>query len=206
MAAGHQGEAGILTLLRDIAGVHDVGRLDAGQLRSVVELEARYEASSAIPIRNIGVRMLSRRDACFVLLKDGSFRPPKVPTVYLVEEGAQEDSPHALCVDGAWFRVVGEEVIAGAAASDEAVIPLDTSFVIFPDRRSSSEVPCTFILPPIVFPELERQTARLGLADIISISPSLAADAYLRTAFGFPPTNALATLLIGCNQAPRAGD
>ena len=204
MANRDRAEARILELLRGIAGVHDVGRLNGEQLRSVVELEASYEASSVIPIHNVGMRLLGERNCCFVLLKDGSFRPPKVPTVFLVEEGARGDSPHAICVDGAWLRVVGQEVIDGSAPSTEPVIPLDTSFVIFPERRSSSAVPCTFILPPIVFPELESQAAGLGISNIISISPSLAADGFLRTAFCFPPANVLATLLIGCNLPPLA--
>ena len=203
MDARHNAEAGILELLKGIAGVLRVGLLTGEQLRIVAELEARYEASSVIPIHNIGVRLLSQRDACFVLLKDRSFRPPRVPTVYLVEEGAREDSPHALSIEGAWYRVVGQEVIDGSAPSAEPVIPLDTSFVIFPDRRSSHDVPCTFILTPIVFPELEGQAASLGITNVVSISPSLAADGYLRTVFGFPPTNALATLLVGCNLPPH---
>ena len=54
------------------------------------------------------------------------------------------------------------------------------------------------MLPPIHFPELEREADRLGVARIISISPSLAADTFLRESFGFPLTNTLATLLVGC--------
>jgi hypothetical protein len=204
METGTSAEARILEILRGVRGVNAVGRLNGEQLRSVAELEARHEATTVIPLHNVGVRLLARRDACYVLLKDGSFRPPNVPTVYLVEEGAREGSPHAICIDGAWYTVVGEEVFDASARYAEPAIPLDTSFVIYPDRRSSSQVPCTFILPPIVFPELEGQAIDLGISGIISISPSPAADSYLRTAFGFPPTNALATLLIGCNLPARA--
>lgn len=202
METGESTEARILELLRGIPGVHAAERLAGDQVRRVCELESRYESSSVIPIHNIGVRMLSERDACFVLLKDGRFRPPKVPTVYLVEAGAEEGSPHGICVDGSWYKVVGEEIIDESAPHAEAVIPLGSSFVIYPDRRSVTATPASFILPPVVFPELEGQGAGPGLSRIISISPSLAADEYLRSAFGFPPTNALATLLIGCSLPP----
>ena len=48
-------------------------------------------------------------------------------------------------------------------------------------------------------PELEREAAGLGISGIISISPSLAADGFIRDTFRFPVTNALATLLVGFN-------
>ncbi len=91
----------------------------------------------------------------------------------------------------------------GRPAPEEPTIPLERSFVIFPDRRRGQRVPCVFVLPPVRFPELERQSTRLGIAEVVSISPSLAADGLLREAFGFPLTNDLATLLIGCNWSPR---
>jgi hypothetical protein len=37
----------------------------------------------------------------------------------------------------------------------------------------------------------------MGLQEIMSISPSLASDAWLREAFGFSASNSLATLLVG---------
>jgi hypothetical protein len=196
-------EARTLGLLREIAGVHAVERLSAEQLTTVCEQEARFESSSVIPIRNLGLRLLSRRDACFVVLKDERFRPPNVPTVYLVEAGAEQGSAHGICVEGTWYRVVGEEIIKGRAAPVEPVIHLGASFVIYPERRGSPQVPCSFILPPIAFPELEARTGDWGVSSVISISPSLAVDGYLRTAFDFPPTNALATLLVGYNM-PRS--
>jgi len=190
-------------ILRSLPGVVDAARLDDAQRLRVVELEARYEGFSVIPVRNLGVSLLAGRDACFALLKDGRFRPPKVPTVYLVEQGIRAGARHGLEVEGAVYTVVGEEVLEGRAAYEEPVIPVDDSFVIFPDRRSGPGVPCTFILPPIAFPELERESGRLGISGIISISPSLAADTFLREALGFPPSNDLATLLIGFNTVGR---
>ena len=77
--------------------------------------------------------------------------------------------------------------------------------MIFPERRSGPRVPCLFLLPPFSFPELERQRPRLGIRDIVSISPSLATDALLRESFQFPLTNELATILIGCNGARLRG-
>jgi hypothetical protein len=198
----------IRELLRKIPGTIDVVRLDDGQRRSVVELESQYESSSPLPIRNIGVRLLGRRSACFALLKDSRFRPPKGPTVFLVEDGVPADSAgsgtagdpaRSLLVDGARYRIVGEEVIPGRDHSAEATIALDDSFVILPDRRSKAGVPCVFMLPPISFPELEAEARELRIRDIISISPSLMTDMWLRSALEFPPSNALATLLVGCN-------
>jgi len=186
----------IAEILRRIPGVVDLAQLDDEQRRAAAAIEARFSGASVLPVQNLGVALLPERGACFVLLKDGGFRSPKVPTVFLVEQGAREDAPHVIVVEGARYAVVGEEVIDGRAPGDETVIPIDQSFVIFPDRRSGPDVPCTFILPPIPFPELEREAGSLGISRIISISPSLATDTFLREKCGFPPTNALATLLI----------
>jgi hypothetical protein len=203
--------ARIQELLRRIPGTVEVAPLDDGQQRKLVELESKYESSSALPIRNVGVRLLGRRSACFALLKDTRFRPPKGPTVFLVEEGtpvgadaaANADPSRVVVVDGAAYRIVGEEVIAGRDYSSEATMPLDDSFVIFPDRRSRPGVPCIFMLPPISFPELETEAQSLGIRDILSISPSVATDMWLRSTFRFSPSNTLATLLVGCNSEPE---
>lgn len=196
--------AGIERILRGLPGVVAAARLDDRQRLRVVDLEAQAERSSVLPVRNLGVGMLAELPLCFALLKDSTFRPPGVPTVYLVEEGAPHDSPHVLTVEGVRYAIVGEEVMDGAPAYAETTIPLDTSFVIFPDRRSGPDVSCFFMLPPIHFPELEREADRLGVSGVISISPSLAADTFLRESFGFPPTNTLATLLVGCTAADSA--
>ncbi len=189
----------ILEILLSIPGVHRAVQLSDEQRRRAVELEARHEQASAIPVRNLGVRLLEDRHRCYALLKDSTFRPPRVPTVYLVEEDAPEAGENILVVAGRRYAVIGEEVPDGTGPYSEATIPLEGSFVIFPDRRRSAAMPCVFVLPPIPFPELEREAALLGIRDIVSISPSLATDALLRDSFGFPPTNDLATLLIGCN-------
>lgn len=197
--------ADIERILHGIPGVVSVARMDDRQRRRVADLEERLRRSPILPVRNLGVELLADRPLCFAVLKDATFRPPRVPTVYLVEEEPPLDAPHVLTVEGVRYAIIGEEVIDGAPPYAETTIPLDTSFVIFPQRRRGPDVSCTFVLPPIHFPELEREADRLGVARIISISPSLAADTYLRGCFGFPPTNALATILIGCVTGVRAG-
>jgi hypothetical protein len=198
MGADDTVAAGIERILRGLRGVVAVARLDDQQRRRAVDLEAQAARSSVLPVRNLGMEMLAERPLCFALLKDSTFRPPGVPTVYLVEEGAPHVSPHTLTVSGIRYAVIGEEVMDGAPAYAETTIPLDTSFVIFPERRQGPDVSCFFMLPPIRFPELEGEADRLGVSGIISISPSLAADTFIRESFGFPPTNTLATLLVGC--------
>jgi hypothetical protein len=195
----------IARILRGLPGVVDCARLDDEQRRAAVRLEALYSGSSALRIRNLGVELLAVRDVCFVLLKDGGFRQPKVPTVYLVEEGAAANARQVIEVEGTRYAVMGEEIIEGCPPADEPTVPIESSFVLYPERRTGPDVPCTFILPPIPFPELEREKAALGITGIISISPSLAADTFVRETLGFPPTNALATLLIGFNMRDPEG-
>ena len=189
----------ILDVLQSIPGVRRAVRLPDELRRKAVDLEARHEQSSAIPVRNLGVRLLADRTDCYALLKDSGFRPPRIPTVYLVEEDAPEGCAHVLTIAGRRYAVVGEEVMGGDGPYSETVIPLEGSFVIFPDRRRGAGVPCMFLLPPISFPELEEEAALMGISDIVSISPSLATDGLLRDSFGFPLTNDLATLLVGFN-------
>lgn len=192
----------VLDLLRALPGVRQAVAVGPGLLRRAVDMEGRHERSSVLPVRNLGVRMLAARESCFLVLKDRTFRPPGVPTVFLVEENPPDDSRPVITVEGRRFAVVGEEVMTPGQVYGEATIPLDRSFVIFPERRGGSDVPAVFVLPPVRFPELEREAARLGIRDVVSISPSVSTDELLRESFGFPPTNDLATLLIGCNRAP----
>jgi len=191
-------------ILKGIPGVVEVARLDGGQRWRAIDLESAYEVSSVLPVRNLGVKLLGTRDHCYVILKDRRFRSPKAPTVYLVEQDLRGDAAQPLEVDGARYAVVGEEVVEGHAEYTEEVIPLEGSFVMFPGRRSGPDVPCSFMLPPLPFPELDREAAALGISGIISISPSVAADQFIRETFGFPPTNALATLLVGFNSTSPA--
>jgi hypothetical protein len=115
----------------------------------------------------------------------------------MVEESGDSMSNNVINVAGKRYTVVGEEVTEDIDKYSEPVIPLERSFVMFPKRRSNPQAPCFFLLPPLPFPELEAVAGELGLREIISISPSIASDAYLREAFGFPSSNSLATLLVG---------
>jgi hypothetical protein len=195
--------AEILSIIRAIPGTREAEVLTDAQREEAVTRETAWEGSSVLPLHNLGVRMLARRDTAVIILKDARFRPPGIPTVYLVEEippGRAPDPAHVLEVEGVRWHVVGEEVMHGRAPSPEPTIPVEESFVIFPERRGSPDVPCTFILPPIGFPELEAQAGRLGITGILSISPSLAVDGWLRPLLGFPPSNDLATILVGFNR------
>lgn len=188
-------------ILSGISGAVAVVRLDDGSRQRVIELESLHEKKLSLPVRNLGVSLMAGRDACFVVLKTGTFRPPKSPTVYLVEEGGEREGDHLLAVAGRRYTIVGQEVTRDVPRSGEHVISLDESFVIFPDRRTARNVPCFFLVPPLPFPELERVSGELGLKGIISVSPSLVSDAFLRETFRFPPSNRLATLLVGFDLA-----
>jgi len=183
-------------ILRAIPGVVDMARLGHAQKQKVVKLELNHEKDLILPCRNLGVSLTAGKDQCFVLLKAGSFRAPVAPTLYLVEENGRPESNHALTVAGKQYTVVGEELTRKPEEYSEPVIPLDGSFVMFPGRSSPS-VPCFFLLPPLPFPELEKVSAELGLRDVMSVSPSLVSDGFLREEFRFPPSNTLATLLVG---------
>ncbi|HVP18914.1 MAG TPA: hypothetical protein VMU36_07940 [Spirochaetia bacterium] len=191
----------VARVLSGIRGVIAAVALDDGRRHRVIELESLHERKLSLPVRNLGVSLMADRDACFVVLKTATFRPPKSPSVYLVEEGGEREGDHELVVAGKRYTIVGQEVTGDILRSPQHIIPLDESFVIFPDRRSGPNVPCFFLLPPLPFPELEKASGELGLKGVISISPSLVSDAFLRESFGFPRSNSLATLLVGFDLA-----
>ncbi len=187
-------------ILRGLAGVRDVRRLDGEARARLLRVESEYEGSSVIPIRNIGAACVAGREETLVVLKDARFRPPTTPTVYMVEElDGTTPGPNELRVEGQRFRVIGEEIIGDPARYGEQAIFLAETFAMFPERRTGRQVPCLFILPPLAFPELDARGVELGIADVVSISPSIAADGCLREICGFPRTNDLATLLVGFN-------
>ena len=107
-------------------------------------------------------------------------------------------------VAGLSYRVIGEEILPAHAPPVEPSIALSDGFVMYPGRRSGGGVPCYFILPPLGFPELEERAAELGIRDVVSISPSVALDDYVRRELGLPPTNELATVLVGFNHGAHA--
>jgi hypothetical protein len=202
-------------ILRGLVGVKDVRRLDGEARAKLLRVESEYEGCSVIPIRNIGVQSAAGRAETLVVLKDASFRPPPTPTVYMVEEldGAapamrlpdeaahEPHEPHELRIEGRRYRVIGEEIIGDRDVSAEQAIFLAETFAMFPERRTGRGVPCLFILPPLVFPELDERRYELGIADVVSNSPSIAADGYLREKYDFPRRNHHATLLVGFNRA-----
>jgi hypothetical protein len=192
----------IEVLLRGLPGVRDARALSPEVRARALALEEEYEHSCVLPVRNIGVREVVGRQETFVILKDSTFRQPGTPTVYMVEEhDGLPEGPLTLTVAGRPYRVIGEEVLPQRPVPTETHIPLSEGFVLYPDRRSGGSVPCTFILPPLGFPELEHHAGALGIGDIVSVSPCVSVDEYVRGSLGFSPTNELATVLIGFNGA-----
>ena len=187
-----------LRVLSGLPGIVAVRPVQRGIVQQVVELESRYEQGALVPLKNLGVRVAQKRDVAIGVLKDGHFREPPEPTVYLVEEvQGRDDLPrHTIAVEGVRYRIVGEEVLASRSPYSEKIISLGDSFVIFPDRRSSNKIPSYFLVPPLGFPELEAIAERLGITGVLSISPSAQADTCLREACSFSPDPALATLLV----------
>ena len=196
--------ARVLELLSGLPGIVAVKRLGRETVGEVVELESRYERGALVPLKNLGVRAALKRDVAVGVLKDRHFREPPAPTVYLVEELQPGDCPaeHCISVKGKSYRIVGEEVLASRSPYSEKTITLGESFVIFPDRRSSNRTPSYFLVPPLGFPELEELRQQLGIAGVLSISPSAQADTCVREACGFPPDPSLATLLVAFDLAP----
>ncbi len=191
-----------LSGLSGIVGVKPVQRADMEQ---VVELENRYERSSLVPTKCLGVRIAAARDVAIGIVKDSRFRNAPQPTVYMVEENAKSDAPpdHILSVEGKRYLIVGEEVFASRLPYSEETISMGDSFVIFPNRVSSV-VPAFLMVPPLGFPELEANADQLGIRGVLSVSPSSPADSYLRQICGFPPDPSMATLLIAFDL-PRVG-
>jgi hypothetical protein len=199
------GVKGVEELLGSLPGVVAVRPLSSGLRLRAREVEDAWEKQSILPVRNLGVPAATGRESTCLILKDASFRPPAAPTVYLVEEvDSTAEGPHTLTAAGKVYRVIGEEILPSRSPAAERIIPVSDGFVMYPDRRSGGGVPCSFILPPLDFPELEARAASLGIRDIVSISPSVALDTFLRGELGLPQTNELATVLVGFNlrQAP----
>jgi len=188
-------------LLASLPGIVGVRRPERAVLEAVRAEEERYERSAFLPLRNEGVREVLRREAALALLKDGLFRPPPAPTVYLVEAASAEAEGPCIETGGVRYRVLGEEILAGREPAPEKTLLLANSFVLYPERRASPRTPSFFLTPPLGFPELEEKQAELGIRRVVSISPSSQADVILRGACGFPQDAKLATLLLGFDWA-----
>jgi len=187
-----------LRVLSGLPGIVAVRQVPHRIVEQVVELESRYEQGALVPLKNLGVRVALKREVALAVLKDGHFREPPEPTVYLVEEdrGKGAAPRHTIIVEGARYRIVGEEVLASRLPYSEKIISLGDSFVIFPDRRGSNKTPSYFLVPPLGFPELGAIAEGLGITGVLSISPSAQADTCLREACSFSADPALATLLV----------
>lgn len=185
-------------LLKNLPGIAAIRLIPKDILERLVALEGYYESAAFLPTSNPGIPLALKRDLSYAILKDRTFRAPPEPTVYLVEEmgPGKEQERRTLSVAGRRYRIIGEEVLESRKPYAEKTIYLAKSFVIFPDRRSNPKTPSYFLMPPLSFPELEERREDLGIANIISISPSAQGDRFLREACGFPPDTSLATLLV----------
>jgi hypothetical protein len=197
-------------LLGGLRGIVAVRAVDRGALERVAEEEGRYEKSAFLPLKNEGVRQVLKRQAAVALLKDGRFREPPAPTVYLVERlaeaagaGGPPEAGQILEAEGARYRILGEEVLAARRPYAEKTLFLAESFVLFPERRASPGMPSFFLIPPLGFAELEERQEELGIHRVISISPSSRSDLILREACGFPADTGCATLLLGFDFKAR---
>ncbi len=194
-------------LLERIPGVTAVRKVVRETVQSIVELESRFETQAFLPVKNVGVRAAVNREIVFAVLKDNDFREPPEPTVYLVEEvdSAGETSDWQIEVEDRSYNIVGEEVLASRKPYKERTVSLQDSFVLFPERRRDAKVPSYFLIPPLGFPELEAVQEKIGIRQIISISPSAQADTFLRQTCGFSMEPTFATLLVGFNSGTRGG-
>ncbi len=168
--------------------------------REILKIEGAYEQSAFLPLKNLGMEIMAKRDQVIVFLKDPSFRKPPAPTVYMVEE-EQEHSVdgHVLHIDNKYYRIIGEEIIDSNQQYTEKIVSLGDSFVFYPERRCGKITPAFFLIPPLPFPELDERQEYFKIKDIVSVSPSSLVDCSLRESFGFTKETTFATLLIGYN-------
>ena len=190
-------------LLESLKGVVRVGDV-SDECREVIgKTEARSEHGSFLPIYNLGIRTILHKEEVRVILKDGSFRPPPKPTVYLVEE-VQANEPaedQQLVVEGKVFRILGEEILPHYPKPPADARRIGDGFAFFPDRRNDPKIPSYFLIPPIAFQELDERCDELRIKNIWSVSPSALTDQYIRNELSFPQDDAYATILIGFDRA-----
>lgn len=193
--------AKIISLVEGLDGIVAVKPLDRSNQDEILKIEGVYEQSTVLPLKNLGAEIAAGRDQALVLLKDARFRQPPAPTVYMVEETEDSRSgDHILHIDGRHYRVIGEEILNSGQKYYEKIMPLGNSFILFPERRSNGRTPAIFLVPPLPFQELEEQKGHFRIENIVSISPSIMVDSYLRETFGFPQERTLATLLVAYNR------
>jgi hypothetical protein len=194
---------GVEKILESLRGVARVAAVSSECREGIGKTEARSEHGSFIPIYNLGIRSILEKDEVWVILKDGSFRPPPRPTVYLVEELQAGNAPEGqrLAFEGKTFRVLGEEILPHDKKVPANARRIGEGFVFFPDRRNDPKIPSYFLIPPIEFQELDQRREELHIKDVWSVSPSALTDQYIRTTYGFPQDEAHATILVGFDHA-----
>jgi hypothetical protein len=188
--------------LQTLPGVRRVSRISEREKSIILEQEKVFEAAQVIPLKMAGTREIMEREHVHLLLKDSTFRPPPVPTIYLVEElGSNNSAPdHILRIGNGEYRIVGEEVMDRGKTYSEEHFLFNGGLVVFPKRRQGrSGVPALLLIPPIPFPELDENRDDLGITDIVSVSPSVQSDQFLRQEHGFSQAPEIVTVLIGYN-------
>jgi len=190
-----------ISLLRGLDGILEVSTISDYMFPGLTYLEEQYGTNLQIPVINLGMSQVLKRDIVYAVLKDLSFRKPLQPTVYLVEEVSGDCSKEETFVriDEKCYRILGEEVLDENANYEEDHISISETFVHFPKRRTNSSIPSYFILPPIGFPELEQKKDEFGIDDIVSASPNPHSDQFIRDMGNFSRNSDYGTILIGFN-------
>ncbi len=196
----------IVSLLLNLPGVVSVVNLSSVDRSVILNLEKNYESAQIVKLVNSGVRSVLDRDKVLAVLKDTSFRNPPAPTVLMVEEISGDDDikDNLEVLDGKLYRIVGEEIFRNGKPKDEEHISISSGFVLYNGRRENREhIPSFFLMPSIVFSELETVKEDLHIDKIVSASPSTSSDDYIREKYNLPRDNQLATILIGFEQVNR---
>lgn len=191
----------ITDLLKSLNGVIDVARIPKDDIGPIKQRESEYERLQVVELKNIGIYSVLERELLFVILKDSSFRPPPIPTIFLAEERDHEAVAPEQClvVNDNNYHIVGEENV-GNKTYAEKTVNFGDGFVLFPERRAGQEkVPAYFIIPPVDFPELSAKQELWGIKNCMSISPSTLADDYIREAYDLSKDPSCATILVGCD-------
>lgn len=177
-------ERAILTI-KKLKGVMEVQKLSDEDRETILFMESRREGD-VVPVANEGLNECLKRDFCLALLKNENFRIAPVPTVLLVTDKG---------------RILGQELLSPKEKeryqSRGDVYFLSADFILFkPDKaldRALNEKEF-FLLPPVLFPELEELDE---VSEVISCSPSAMGDAYLKNEYGYPQDPLIASIIVG---------
>jgi hypothetical protein len=187
-------------ILKALRGFVRLESLPFSSREGLLSREREYTASSLCPFANLGIETALTREWVYVLLKTGNFRPPPSPTVLMVEESDDSDGPYCITFGEKSYRVIGEELFDSKKEFKEETCRISDTFLMFPARRKAVDKPALFILPPILFPELEKRKIELGIKDIVSASPCSTADDYLRDICSLSQNKELGTLIVSFNR------